>query len=244
VPVGTPIMQNLETARLLIRTFLPDDLEAIHRILDQSFGDGTKSGNQDSLRERSSWLDWSILSQEWLPRLHQPPYGDRAVTLRSTGALIGAVGLVPLLAPFGQIPELRHSESGPPGFSPEVGLFWVIDPAQRGHGYATEAARALVDTAFRDLHLARIVATTEFNNAASQSVMRHIGMTLLRNPLPEPAWLQIVGVLSNPGERDLVSINSRSAWLDRPGILATAKAVLLADQHVHRACVRHDRDDP
>ena len=58
-------------------------------------------------RERESWLRWSILNQEWLPNLHQPPYGDRAIVLRSTSAVIGAVGLVPLLAPFCQIPELR-----------------------------------------------------------------------------------------------------------------------------------------
>jgi hypothetical protein len=32
---------------------------------------------------------------------------------------------------------------------------------------------------------------------ASQGVMRKVGMTITRNPLPEPPWLQLVGVLEN-----------------------------------------------
>jgi hypothetical protein len=36
---------------------------------------------------------------------------------------------------------------------------------------------------------------TEHANAASQAVMRRLGMTLRTNPHAEPAWLQVVGVL-------------------------------------------------
>lgn len=81
--------------------------------------------------------------------------------------------------------------------TPEVGLFWAIDPTQQGRGYATEAARALVAHAFGRLRLRRIIATTEYENVASQGVMRKLGMRVERNPLPEPPWLQIVGVLDN-----------------------------------------------
>ena len=98
--------QSMETPCLIIRTFVPDDLPDIHRILDQAFGDGSKVEDAVALAERRSWLTWSALNQEWLPKLDQPPYGDRAITLKATGAVIGAVGYVPLLDGFEQIPEL------------------------------------------------------------------------------------------------------------------------------------------
>lgn len=189
----------IETERLIIRTFEADDLPAIHQMLSQAFPNGASVDEAEAVLQRESWLRWSILSQEWLPKLHQPPYGDRAIALKSTGALIGAVGYVPLLAPFGQIPELRAPELHDGLFTPEVGLYWVIDSGHRRRGYAAEAARALADHAFTEMYLSRIVATTEHDNAASQGVMRRLGMQIASNPLPEPAWLQIVGILWNPG---------------------------------------------
>lgn len=55
---------NLETSRLVIRTFSMDDLAVIHRILDQAFGDGSKADDLAALRERQSWLQWTILNQD------------------------------------------------------------------------------------------------------------------------------------------------------------------------------------
>jgi RimJ/RimL family protein N-acetyltransferase len=191
-------MADIQTDRLLIRSFQPGDLSDIHRILDAAFAPSTRQDAEEDLRERESWLHWSILSQEWFPRLHQPPYGDRAVVLRSTGAVIGAVGYVPLLAPFDQIPDLNPGGAPRGQYTAEVGLYWVIDPAHQKQGFASEAARALVDLGFEEMHLKRILATTEYTNAGSQAVMRRLGMHIARNPLPEPVWLQIVGILVNP----------------------------------------------
>ena len=189
----------LETPRLIIRPFTMEETPIIHRILDQTFGDGTLSRDPTALAERRSWVQWSILNQTWFPAMHQPPYGDRAIVEKTTQTLIGSVGYVPCLAPFEQLPALRTT-SAPSGFAtPEVGLFWVIDPAQQRHGYATEAARAMIQHAFTHLRLKRIIATTEYTNTASQGVMRKLGMQVLHNPLSEPEWLQVVGVLQNVG---------------------------------------------
>src|SRR5687768_7488397 len=97
----------IETERLIIRPFVMDDLLEIHRILDQTLGDGSKVDDEAAIMERRSWLEWSILSQEWLPKMGQFPYGDRAITLKSTGSLIGTTGYVPMLDSYDQIPELR-----------------------------------------------------------------------------------------------------------------------------------------
>ena len=191
--------QSMETPCLIIRTFVPDDLPDIHRILDQAFGDGSKVEDAVALAERRSWLTWSALNQEWLPKLDQPPYGDRAITLKATGAVIGAVGYVPLLDGFEQIPELATSAAAGSYNTPEVGLFWAIDPLHQGQGYATEAARALIDHAFQTLRLKRILATTDYSNVASQRVMQKLGMKIARHPSPEPPSWGIVGILVRPG---------------------------------------------
>jgi RimJ/RimL family protein N-acetyltransferase len=188
----------LETSRLIIRAFQPDDLHAIHRILDLTFGDGTRIADEEALNERRSWLEWSRLSAEWLPKMFQPPYGDRAVVLKSSDEVIGAVGLVPCFDVFEQIPGLERG--GQPSIyrAAEMGLFWAIDPEQQRRGYATEAAQAMIDFAFQQLRVKRLIATTEYDNTASIGVMRKLGMTLAQNPLPDPPWLQVVGILDHP----------------------------------------------
>jgi RimJ/RimL family protein N-acetyltransferase len=194
---------RLETERLIIRGLEPADLPVIHRILDQTFGDGSRVADAAALAERRSWLEWSILNEKWLAELYQPPYGDRAIVLRDTGAVIGAIGYVPLLMPFEQAPELGPGLGGTASpesarFTPEFGMFWTMDPAHQRRGYTSEAARAMIDYAFQTLRLKRILATTQFDNVASQGVMRAVGMRLARNPWPDPHWFQVIGVLDNP----------------------------------------------
>ena len=187
----------LETERLIIRAFELDDLSVIHRILNQAFGAGDQVDDAVALQARQSWLQWSRLNQAWLPKMGQPPYGDRAIVLKNSDTLIGAAGYVPCFGPFEQIPELEGPTAPSRLYTPEFGLFWVIDPDHQRQGYATEAGQALVDFAFTHLRLKRIIAMTEHSNIASQHVMQKLGMTLTRNPLPEPGWLQVVGVLEN-----------------------------------------------
>ena len=180
----------LQTDRLIVRPFVMDDLFAIHRILTDAFGGET------TLVERREWLQWTVLNYEQLARLNQPPYGDRAVVLQQTGAVIGACGYVPRLDVHGQLPSLAIA-SAPGLTTTEFAMFWAIAPEQQRCGYATEAARAMLDHAFNALCLHRVIATTDYDNFASQAVMRKLGMRLERNPRSEPPWLQVVGVREN-----------------------------------------------
>ena len=144
-------------------------------------------------------MQWTVLAYEELARLHQPPYGDRALALRGTREVVGACGYVPCLAPFGQILALCLSTDATPGrISTEFGLYWAISPAHQRRGYATEAARAMTAYAFAELGLARVVATTSYDNAPSIGVMRKVRMQIERNPYPDPPWFQVVGVLHHP----------------------------------------------
>lgn len=193
----------LNTERLTIRPFIDEDLAPLHRISDLCFGDGTKVDDAVAIEQGRRMHMWRVLNEEMLDQLGQAPYGDRAVCLKDTGKMIGAVGYVPYLDAFNMIPALRYFAGDPnddgsrPRATAEVGLFWMMDPAHRRKGYATEAAQAMVNYAFNQMHLVRIVATTAFDNVASQAVMRRLGMTLYRNETGEPDWLQVVGVLEN-----------------------------------------------
>jgi ribosomal-protein-alanine N-acetyltransferase len=186
-------LDTLETERLIIRQFAMDDLDDIHRILNEAFGEADYT-------ERREWLAWSVTNYAALERLYQPPYGDRAVVSKVSNTLIGAVGLVPSCGPFDRLSYFRAELSMPPSglITPEMGLFWALGAAYRGRGYATEAARALIDYVFNTLGWKRLVATTEYDNAASVAVMKRLGMTIERNPDPMPEWFQIVGILENP----------------------------------------------
>ncbi len=183
-------MRTLETDRLRIRPFVLDDEAEYRRLLDEAFGHGSY-GAEDSTR---LLLEYHVIADKAHDVLHQTPYEDRAIVLKSDGTLIGSVGFAACLAPFGQIPSF----GGTPRRTSEVGLFWALFPDHWGKGYATEAARAMVSYAFDDLELARIVATTENDNERSIAVMKRLGMTIERNPSAEPHWFQTVGVLVNP----------------------------------------------
>lgn len=90
--------------------------------------------------------------------LRQPPYGDRAIVLKSTGKLIGSCGYVPCLNAFEQLSGFTAEQplDKPTRYTAEFGLFYAISPPHRRHGYAAEANRALIDYAFEYLKLKRL----------------------------------------------------------------------------------------
>ena len=59
----------------------------------------------------------------------------------------------------------------------EVEIGWRLAPAAWGHGYASEAARAILDFGFATLDVDELVAFTATTNLRSEAVMRRIGLT-------------------------------------------------------------------
>jgi RimJ/RimL family protein N-acetyltransferase len=172
-------MKDLRTDRLLIRALVPEDYADYADLMAQCFGPCPPN-------EQRAILDYMVAAERGRNALKQPPYGDRAV-LRD-GVWIGSVGLVPSIIPDEH--DLWH---------PQMGMFWAIRPDQRGKGYAKEAAGALMDFAFTEWKLHRMVATCEAQNTASQGVMRSLGMRL--EPYPQVSWWQVLGIMDNPRRR-------------------------------------------
>jgi RimJ/RimL family protein N-acetyltransferase len=55
-------------------------------------------------------------------------------------------------------------------------IFYSLAPGSRGNGYATEAARAVVEHALVDLGLPEVLAEIDEGNVASVAVVRRLGM--------------------------------------------------------------------
>lgn len=181
----------LETEHLVIRDFSEGDFDDVHRILDKedSFGEGATQ------EERRHWFDWSMMNYKAFASLYQPPWGERAIALKETGQVIGVVGYTTMFHPLTEMLEGKTPSTAK--WHPEMGLFWVVTPEHRGKGYAAEAAQALITYAFKHFNLKRIVANTDFDNLASQAVMKKLGMQLHQNEDSDPEWFEVLGVLEN-----------------------------------------------
>ena len=177
-PFAVPV---LITDRLEIRRLVADDL-ADCRALFAAIG-------WDD--DRAAWLAWTIASYDAHENLFQPPLGERAVVARDDGRFLGLVGYVPSFEPFARLPSWGGLADA--GRTMELGLFWALHPSAQGQGFATEAAGALIDHAFRAMAVGRVVATTTHDNAASVAVMRRLGMAVDFYDQPHPG-LQVVGL--------------------------------------------------
>ena len=56
-------------------------------------------------------------------------------------------------------------------------IFYSLAPGAWGHGYATEAARAVVEYGLGPLGLPEVLAEVDEGNAASVAVVKRLGMT-------------------------------------------------------------------
>ena len=146
---------QLRTERLLLREFVEGDWPAVQEyacdpqvVRFMSWGPNT----EDDTR---AFVARALAGQREEPRRAY----EMAVTLLDDGRLIGGCGLH-LGNPANRSAMLGYCYAR---------AFW-------GNGYATEAARALVDFGFRELALHRIWATCDPDNAASARVLEKFGM--------------------------------------------------------------------
>jgi|SRR4030095_527312 len=190
-------MKPIVTNRLIIREFRPSDLGEIYRILDVELKFIDSIEQDSSIAQRKKWLEWTVQSYEQSRMLLNPPYGDNAIVLKDSLQLIGAVGLVPVLAPLGLIPYYRYAADVDKAEYnyPEVGLFFAVSPHYQCRGFAYEASKALIEIAFKKLHLKRVVGITHLYNNPSIAVLKRLGMRI--ETVPGHKWMQVVGILEN-----------------------------------------------
>ncbi len=159
----------METARLVLRPFAPGDVDALHAIHGDAENARWLYREARSPEETRELLALKIAGSalraegEWL---------SAAVALRDSGELVGDVSL------------LWASEAHRQG---EIGF--MFHRTHHGRGYATEAARPVLDFAFAGLGLHRVVGRLEPRNVGSARVLEKLGMRLEAH-LVENEWVK------------------------------------------------------
>jgi RimJ/RimL family protein N-acetyltransferase len=88
-----------------------------------------------------------------------PKWLGLAIELKEEGKVIGTIGIGVLS---------REHKQGIVG--------WALGVAYQRHGYATEAARAILEFGFKSLKFHRIIAKSDAKNTRSWLLMERIGM--------------------------------------------------------------------
>lgn len=145
---------TVQTARLTLRPFCPEDAEDVARLCgDRDIASTTLLiPHPYALADARKWLSTHQAAFDAAQAVHF------ATCLRSSGALVGAMGLI-------LQPEHDRAELG----------YWIGKPFW-GNGYATEAAAAAVGYAFSTLRYNRVYAYHYTRNPTSGRVLRKIGM--------------------------------------------------------------------
>lgn len=144
----------IETARLTLRPFRPEDAEPLRLLAsDRAIADTTISMPHPFTAEHArAWIaEYARTDSSSLHRYF-------AVVLRSEGALVGVVALRDI--------DREHAQA-------ELS-FW-IGRAYWGRGLATEAAAAALRFGFEVLDLNRVTAYHMVRNAASRRVLTRLG---------------------------------------------------------------------
>jgi RimJ/RimL family protein N-acetyltransferase len=154
----------IDTARLRLRAFTLDDVGAVHAI--------------HSRDDVARWLYWDVRDEDEVravleSHLARPPEAGVVLAIERDGELVGHANLV--------VGEHRQGEIG-----------FIVHPDHQGHGYATEAAEAMLELAFETYDLHRVIGRLEPRNSASASVLERLGMRkeahLIENEWVKGEW--------------------------------------------------------
>lgn len=155
------------TDRLRLRAFVEDDLDAWAAICADPEVARFTSG--EPLDREAAWNGMALLNGHWLLRGYglwaleerETGTGDAAARGsgedRGTGTLVGRAGLW-----------------YPPGW-PGIEIGWALGSQYWGRGLATEAARATLDWAWRELELDHLISVIAPDNVRSIRVAEAIG---------------------------------------------------------------------
>ena len=144
-------MREIETPRLQLRQFVPNDLDELYRLysdpdLMRYIGKGIRTKNE---------TETALLS---ILKHYEHGFGMWAVISKDDNKLIGRCGLCFL------------------DNTPEVELGYLLDKSYWRKGLATEASHASLNYGFEVVKLDKIIAIAQPENIASRRVMEKVGM--------------------------------------------------------------------
>jgi [ribosomal protein S5]-alanine N-acetyltransferase len=143
-----PDFTGLETDRLFLRLFRPDDWRDLHEYLSVASVYRWEPGAPITVEEAADLARERAAGTDFI-----------AVTLKASGKMVGHLY-------FSRIPPAER-------LTWELG--YIFNPTHQGKGYASEAARALVEHAFGELGAHRVMARCNPGNTASWRLLERVG---------------------------------------------------------------------
>jgi ribosomal-protein-alanine N-acetyltransferase len=148
----------LETERLLLRTFVPDDIAVLASVIETITNE--RYAHLSLLEYTQGFIEHSII-----PSYNQNGFSLWALIHKQTGKLIGYCGLHKV--------EVSGEE--------KIELAYRIAKDFRGQGLATEAAIAVRDYGLHVLKLPEIVSCIAHDNVASMKVAEKVGLKYFKD---------------------------------------------------------------
>jgi RimJ/RimL family protein N-acetyltransferase len=169
---------RIESARLVLRRIDPSDFDFFIRLhADPEVAQYLSHGRPRSSQESLAWLQSVLRSYEDLG------LGQLAVLRKSDGMLIGRCGLSDLVVEarpsVAWVPRGWYQRAEAPAdteivFERELG--YTFDRSNWGQGYASEAARCVLEHARNVLRLSRVVSLIRQENVRSLRVAQRFGV--------------------------------------------------------------------
>jgi [ribosomal protein S5]-alanine N-acetyltransferase len=144
----------LETSRLLLREFIPQDADALAAVL----GDPVTMQYYPAAFDRRGVEEWIERNRD---RYQRDGHGMWAMLLKESSELIGDCGCI--------LQELEDRNEIEVGYHVRRDLW--------GNGYATEAAQACMQYAFTRLGVGRVISLIRPENVQSIRVAEKNGLT-------------------------------------------------------------------
>jgi RimJ/RimL family protein N-acetyltransferase len=149
---------KLETDRLVIRDWEEDDADAALEIFGSA---DVAPWLSPAIEKVPDAATMRLVLQAWIEA--QPnfvvPAGRWAIARRDTGEVVGAL-LIRLLPPYEE----------------DLEIGWQLRPSAWGHGYATEASRALMAWAFSGGEVDELFAVARPHNDRAIATAKRLGM--------------------------------------------------------------------
>jgi RimJ/RimL family protein N-acetyltransferase len=197
------VVIRIETERLLLRPMGVDDVNDVVELHRQpAVSEFLGPATPELALERLK-----LCQRNWRERGHDL----MAMIERSTGRFVGRMGLR-------YWPQFNETEAG-----------WALCREVWGRGYATEAARAIIDWGFRTFPLPYVTAMIRPDNSRSVGVARRLGLRPIRddvlNDIPvivhavaRDSW----GVWAQTDEVEALLSHVAEWARDRPDLVAVA----------------------
>lgn len=164
-PVGLilPVdAQPIRTDRLLLRRLTEADADDVY--------------SYQSLPEAVRYLPWPLRDREESHEHTLKRAGFTRLAADHDAIILAAELLGPDGEPGPVIGDLSIFLQS--AANAQVSIGWVFHPVRHGRGYATEAARAVLDFAFTEVGAHRVSAEVDPSNTASVALCQRLGMRL------------------------------------------------------------------